>query len=86
MIRWLKALTFIEGFVREDGGIHQDGSLYRNYETCLAILALVEANQDGQYDKVLANANQFVRGIQVGADGKDGERAPEWGGPGVRKT
>ena len=25
-----KALTFIEGFVREDGGIHQDGSLYRN--------------------------------------------------------
>ena len=62
-----KALTFIEGFVREDGGIHQDGSQYRNYETCLAILALVEANQDGRYDKVLGNANQFVRGIQVGA-------------------
>ena len=60
-----KALQFIEGFVRDDGGIHQDGSLYRNYETCLAILALVEANQDGRYDSILANANNFVRGIQV---------------------
>ena len=80
-----KALTFIEGFVREDGGIHQDGSLYRNYETCLAILALVEANQDGQYDKVLGNANQFVRGIQVGADGKIAKSEPDWGGQGYGK-
>tara|TARA_Y100001968_G_scaffold119687_1_gene109020 strand:+ start:2791 stop:3900 length:1110 start_codon:yes stop_codon:yes gene_type:complete len=80
-----KALKFIEGFVREDGGIHQDGSLYRNYETCLAILALVEANQDGRYDEVLGKANQFVRGIQVGADGKVARNAPEWGGQGYGK-
>ena len=52
-----KALKFIEGYVRKDGGIHQDGSLYRNYETCLAILALAEANKDGRYDKAIANAN-----------------------------
>ena len=80
-----KALQFIEGFVREDGGIHQDGSLYRNYETCLAILAFVEANQDGRYDNILANANNFVRGIQVGADGKVAKSAPEWGGQGYGK-
>ena len=60
-----KALKFIEGYVREDGGIHQDGSLYRNYETCLAILALAEANKDGRYEKAIANPNNFVRGIQV---------------------
>ncbi len=80
-----KALKFIESHVREDGGIHQDGSLYRNYETCLAILALVEANEDGRYDKILAPANNFVRGIQVGADGKVARSAPEWGGQGYGK-
>jgi len=80
-----KALKFIEGYVREDGGIHQDGSLYRNYETCLAILALAEANKDGRYEKAIANANNFVRGIQVGADGKIAKSAPEWGGQGYGK-
>ena len=80
-----KALKFIEGYVRKDGGIHQDGSLYRNYETCLAILALAEANKDGRYEKAIANANNFVRGIQVGADGKIAKSAPEWGGQGYGK-
>ncbi|MBA63170.1 MAG: hypothetical protein CMJ76_12500 [Planctomycetaceae bacterium] len=80
-----KALKFIESYVRADGGIHQDGSLYRNYETCLAILALVEANKDGRYDQVLAKANNFVRGIQVGADGEVVRSAPEWGGQGYGK-
>ena len=80
-----KALKFIEGYVRDDGGIHQEGSLYRNYETCLAILALVEANKDGRYDEIVAKANDFVRGIQVGADGKVAKSAPEWGGQGYGK-
>lgn len=35
-----KALNYLLGFRRPDGGIYQEGSLYRNYETCLAILFL----------------------------------------------
>ena len=33
-----KSLAYLERHVREDGGIYQSGSRYRNYETCLAIL------------------------------------------------
>lgn len=59
-----KALNYLESFVRKDGGIYQEGSLYRNYETCLAILCFSEANQDGEYQQLLKRADAFVKGIQ----------------------
>lgn len=62
-----KALGHLEANVREDGGIYSDGSRYRNYETCLAIMALLRANggkEGGNYDSVIANAEQFIKGIQ----------------------
>ena len=51
-----KALKFLEQFVRDDGGIYQEGTLYRNYETCLAMVCLKEANRDGRYDATLKKA------------------------------
>ncbi len=39
-----KGLKAIEKFVQPDGGIYGGGRL-KNYETCIAIIALVEANK-----------------------------------------
>ncbi len=59
-----KALGFIEAQIRSDGGIYADGSLYKNYETCVAVDALLQANRDGEYDSVLERARLFIRGLQ----------------------
>ena len=55
------ALKYLEGNVHEDGGIYQQGGNHKNYETCLAIVAFAEANQDKKYDTLLANAEKFVK-------------------------
>lgn len=59
-----KSLKYLEGLVQPDGGIYQQGSFYANYETCLAMLCFAEANRDGRYEKLLKNAERFVKGIQ----------------------
>src|SRR5215469_17242570 len=59
-----KALKYMEGFVHEDGGIYHTGSTHQNYETCVAIVVFSEANRDGRYDKLLKNAELFIKGLQ----------------------
>lgn len=79
-----KGLQALEGFVKPDGGIYM-GDRLRNYETCVAILCLSEANRiagDKRYDQILANAENFVRGLQIGADGKVDASHPHYGGVG----
>jgi len=67
-----RSLKHLEGFVQPDGGIYQRGTLYRNYETCLGILCFSEANRDGRYDKILEDAQRFVKRSQWdGGEGKD---------------
>jgi squalene-hopene/tetraprenyl-beta-curcumene cyclase len=57
-------LAYLQGYVQDDGGIYQPGSLYRNYETCLAIMCFQEANRDGRYNGLVQGADAFVKGIQ----------------------
>lgn len=81
-------LRAIERFVKPDGGIYGSDRL-RNYETCVAICCLAEANKkaaDGRYDQTLADAEKFVRGLQVGAAGDRDESDPEFGGVGYSGT
>ncbi|MFO7903264.1 MAG: hypothetical protein ACQESR_13985 [Planctomycetota bacterium] len=59
-----QAIEYLEQFIRKDGGIYEEGTLYRNYETCLAIVCFNEINDDGRYDEILKRADAFVRGIQ----------------------
>jgi squalene-hopene/tetraprenyl-beta-curcumene cyclase len=76
------SIAFILSNVREDGGIYQKGSLYRNYETCLAVMCLVELNQDGRFTKTIQAAERFLKQIQWDADeGKDASD-PAYGGAG----
>ncbi len=79
--RGLKAL---EKFVQPDGGIYGSDRL-RNYETCVAIVCLAEANKvagDGRYDKILADADKYVRGLQYGAGGDVESSDIKYGGVG----
>jgi squalene-hopene/tetraprenyl-beta-curcumene cyclase len=79
-----KALKALEGYVHPDGGIYGSDRV-RNYETCVCIVALSEANKkagDKRYDKILKNADKFLRGLQVGADGGGDKNDPKFGGVG----
>ena len=79
-----KGLKALEGFVQPDGGIYL-GDRLRNYETCVAILCLSEANRvagDQRYDQILQNAGKFLRGLQIGAAGSVDESDPKFGGVG----
>jgi squalene-hopene/tetraprenyl-beta-curcumene cyclase len=68
-----KGLAYLVQFVQPDGGIYKEGTLYKNYETCLAMVCLSEVNRDGRYDAILKSADRFVCELQwdVG-EGKDG--------------
>jgi squalene cyclase len=80
-----KALQFIESNFQGDGGIYATGSLYRNYETSVAVGALLKANVDGKYDSPLKRAEAFLKGIQwdegEGIESSD----PAYGGAGYGK-
>ena len=59
-----KSLKYLTSFIQPDGGIYDPKSRLRNYETCLAMLCLAEANRDGRYDKALKNAESYLKGLQ----------------------
>ncbi len=60
----VRALAFLEQYVQSDGGIYKPESLHRNYDTCISMVAFHKANQAGKYDKVVAEAEKYVRNIQ----------------------
>lgn len=72
-----KALKYLEKSVKPDGGVYDRG--LANYTTCLAIMTFKEANTDGRYNKVIENAQKFVRSLQAG---EDDPKDPKFGGTG----
>jgi len=84
-----KSLAYLQTQVKKDGGIYQQGSRYRNYETCLAMLCFAEANRDGKYadkyTKLLDRAEAFVKDLQW--DGNEGHdpSSTSYGGAGYGK-
>ena len=83
--RIVQTLAYLKKHIQKDGGVYSEGSLYRNYETCLAILCFTEANQDGEYDAILKRADAFIKGIQWDeTEGKE-EGDPAFGGAGYGK-
>lgn len=77
-----KSLKYLEGFVQADGGVYKKDSLYQNYETCVAILCFKEANTNGKYDKLLKNADKFVKRIQFDEGEEKNESDLFYGGGG----
>jgi len=77
-----RALKYLEGMVRDDGGIYQDGSNHMNYETCLAMVCFQAANKDGRYRDVIRRAERFVKGQQWDAEEGHDVASPSYGGAG----
>ena len=80
-----KSLKYLEGFVQPDGAVSLKNSMYRNYETSLALVCFAEANRDGRYDKIIKNAEKFLKENQwAEAQGQD-KSSPAYGGAGYGK-
>ncbi len=76
------SLKYLLTFVQPDGGIYPPQSRYQNYETCLAMLCLREANRDGRYSDLLAKADRFVKGLQWDDGEGHGPSSESYGGAG----
>lgn len=57
-------LAFLEKHIQPDGGIYTPEGLYKNYETCIAMMCFRWADPDGRYKDVIARAEKFVKDIQ----------------------
>lgn len=80
-----KSLNYLKQFVRDDGGMYADDSLYKNYESSLGLMAFSEANRSGKYDQICKNLENFIKGIQN--DGSEGLESSDeaYGGAGYGK-
>lgn len=56
-----KSLDYLVEYVQETGGIHTPGTRIPNYETCIAVVCLQEANRDGRFDEAIRQAEAFLR-------------------------
>ncbi len=63
-----RAVDYVKSFVQPDGGVYAPDSLYANYETSLAILCFAAANTDGAYDKLIRDADAFIKRNQWGSE------------------
>src|SRR5262249_55449711 len=82
-----KSLKYLEQFVQSDGGIYKAGSTIQNYETSIGIMCFAEANKkDGRYKKQIKAADEYVKSIQWGADGKIDETNINYGGAGYGRS
>jgi squalene-hopene/tetraprenyl-beta-curcumene cyclase len=77
-----KALAYLEQHVHDDGGIYQEGSTHRNYETCLGINAFLEANENGKYDELLKRAEAYLKKVQWDEDEGQEKSSLSYGGAG----
>lgn len=58
-----KSLKFIEQNVQPSGGIHAPNGRLKTYETCISVLCLKTANRNGKYDKIIKNADKFLKDV-----------------------
>ncbi|MEM6798154.1 MAG: hypothetical protein AAF589_01445 [Planctomycetota bacterium] len=82
-----RALASLEKHVQPDGGVYMTGTRYRNYETCLAIMCFSEARKklpkgDDRYDKLIADAERFIKELQWDAGEGHGPESMNYGGAG----
>ncbi len=80
-----KSLRYLETYVRDDGGIYREGTFFRNYETSLSLMCFVEANSNGQYDQLIANADAFLKQLQWDEGEKKQKDDFDYGGAGYGK-
>jgi squalene-hopene/tetraprenyl-beta-curcumene cyclase len=75
-----KGLKYLESFVKEDGGIYD--SRHDCYTTSVALMAFVAANRDGRYNKIISDAQRYLKKIQWDEDESIDQDNPFYGGIG----
>ena len=81
-----RAVRLVSGSARDDGGIYADDSRLKMYETCVAIMCLEQANQQGQFDEILQRAARYVKGEQFDESRQTEPSDREYGGVGYGGT
>ncbi|HEY2156800.1 MAG TPA: prenyltransferase/squalene oxidase repeat-containing protein [Isosphaeraceae bacterium] len=74
-----KGLSYLEGFIKPDGGAEGHQS---NYVTSIALMAFHEANVRGRYDAQIKAGQAFLKGLQWDESEGKGPDDPFYGGAG----
>ncbi len=77
-----KSLTYLEKFVQDDGGVYAPDSNLQNYETSVAVMCFVEANENGKYDRMIEDAIGYQKKIQWDAGESHDRTSTFFGGQG----
>jgi squalene-hopene/tetraprenyl-beta-curcumene cyclase len=80
-----KAIDYLLTFRRDTGAIAPPDSPVANYETSISLMALLACNADGRYDRDIAGAEAFLRGLQWDDTEGRGEADLAYGGAGYGK-
>jgi Squalene-hopene cyclase C-terminal domain len=75
-----KGLKYLESFIKEDGGIYDNR--HDCYTTSIALMAFVAANRDGRYNKIISDAQRYLKKIQWDEDESIDQDNPFYGGIG----
>ena len=81
----VKALSHLESFQQDDGGIYHAQSQHRNYETAITIMALEATGQSQKYNKTISRAVGFLKGLQWDESEEIDVSDPAYGGAGYGK-
>ncbi|MBI3461521.1 MAG: terpene cyclase/mutase family protein [Planctomycetes bacterium] len=75
-----RGLKYLEKFVKPDGGIYD--KRHDCYTTSVALMAFQAANRVGRYNTLIANAQNYLKKIQWGADESIDQEDERYGGIG----
>lgn len=77
-----RGIDYLMRFRQDDGGIYPPDSPVANYETSIAIMALVACNKDGRHDERIDQAEAFAKGLQWDGGESVEPSDPAYGGAG----
>ena len=76
------AFKHLQSHLKADGGIYDENSSHRNYETSIALMAFDSANVDGRYDELIQNAVKFLKKVQWDEEEVESQADTAFGGSG----
>jgi squalene-hopene/tetraprenyl-beta-curcumene cyclase len=80
-----QSLKLLVDFIDVNERSSAQAGMFANYETCLAMMALKEANAEGRYDRQLRKAETFVKQSQWDEAAGKQSADPAYGGAGYGK-
>jgi squalene-hopene/tetraprenyl-beta-curcumene cyclase len=78
----VKGLKYLESLAQPDGSICSPKSRTSAYETSIAVMTLVAANESGKYTPLIEKAEKFLRGTQFDESKGIAKDDPKFGGAG----